>query len=264
MPKRSTLRAPFFDNKNQEFVMKLSFSAAKKVMAAVLMGALYAPCIGAATAPSCDSAYVLEFARKYSDHVEYLHDERGVNKLILYANPRALDIVVKIISGLFAGGVGTAFLHHGINGVDGRNRKVDIFNRALYGVIGAGVAGLGLYAFFNGLNDCLMKSKKIPYITLDSECLLFWNGKRIWWCDVEHIAISSEQETNTTNVQWGNTGISTSHEKTTTTRTLHLVDKYNSDLFLHSEHDCYLPITFEQFFSILDHYVATYGSLRAR
>jgi hypothetical protein len=244
--------------------MTLSFSAAKKVMAAVLMGALYAPCIVGATVSSCDDSYVLEFARKYSDHVEYLHDERGVSKLILHANPKTLDIVMQVIGGFIASGVGAAFLYHGINGTDGRIREVDIFNRALYDVVGAVAVGFGLYAFFNAFKDCSMKSKKIPYITLDSECLMFWNGKRIWWCDVDHIEISSEQRTDTTNYQWGNTGISTSHGKTITTRTLHLLDKYNSDLFLHGEHDCYLPITFDQFRGLVEHYIATYGSRRAQ
>lgn len=242
--------------------MTVSFSVAKKLMAVALMGALYAPCIGAAAAPSCDNAYVLEFARKYSDHVEYLHDERGVSKLILYANPKALDIVVKIIGGFVMSGVGSAFLY-GVSGA-GMPCNSDIFAKAFVGFLSVGAIGLGLYAFLSGLKDYSMRSKKIPYITLDSECLMIWNGERLWWRDVDHIAISSEQETNTTNVQWGNTGISTSHGKTTTTRTLHLIDKYNSDLFLHGEHDCYLPITFDQFFSLLDHYVTMYGGRRVR
>ncbi len=243
--------------------MTLSFSAAKKLMAAVLMGALYAPCIGAETVSSCDDSYVLEFARKYSDHVEYLHYERGTAKLTLYANPQTLAIVVQVIGGLLMSGAGATSLYLA-SGINEQCRDIDMITRATFGIIGMFEMGFGVYTFLNGLKDYSMKSKKIPYITLDSECLMIWNGERIWWRDVDHIEISSEQETNTTNVQWGNSGISTSHGKTTTTRTLHLIDKYNSDLLLVGEHDCYLPITFDQFRGLVEHYIATYGSRRVQ
>ncbi|MFA5307819.1 MAG: hypothetical protein WC365_10280 [Candidatus Babeliales bacterium] len=240
---------------------KVSFSM-KKVITALLIGAFYAPCICTTSLPTGQDAYVLEFARKYSDHVEYLHDGRDVSKLTLYANPRTVDIVLQIIGGLVVGGVGAGFLYYGINGVDGRHRNLDTINRAVFDIIGVGAVAFGVYAFFDALNDYSMKSKKIPYIILDPEGLLFWNGKRIWWSDVDHTEITSEQKTETTNYQVGNTGISTSHGTVITIRTLHLLDKYNSDLFKTSERDCYLPITFDQFRGLIEHYVALYGSHR--
>jgi hypothetical protein len=238
--------------------MEYSSMFLKKIIAFSLLCATSAPVASATTLPAGSDAYVLEFARRYSDHIEFVRDTNGCGKLTLYANPLTFSIMLKMLGGLgiLAGGV--AGIAQGWSGRDRYGRDLNSIVKVAYYVFGAAGCGLGLALFLDAIHDFSLDKNKIPYITLDAEGLTRWGGVHMKWCDADHSDITTRQETTSTTNHW-NEDISTTTATTKTIRTFHVYDKYNSDLFSISDNDFYLPVSFDQLRALLEHYITCYG-----
>ncbi|MFA6263071.1 MAG: hypothetical protein WC630_01340 [Candidatus Babeliales bacterium] len=238
--------------------MEYSSALLKKIIALSLLCATSAPAVSATTVTAGGDPYVLEFARTYSDHVEFVSDANGCGKLTLYANPITLKIILKILVGLGACAAGGVRISRGWSGLDRHGGNLGLIDRVVHGALGAAGCGLGLWSLLDGIGDLSLKKNKVPYITLDADGLTRWNSAHMKWSDADHSDITTRQETTSTTNHWTE-DISTTTGTTKTIRTFHLYDKYNSDLFSISDNDFYLSVSFDQLRALIEHYMACHG-----
>jgi hypothetical protein len=238
--------------------MKYSSTLLKKIIAVALLCATSVPVVSATTLSAGGDPYVLEFARTYSDHVEFVSDTNGCGKLTLYFNPITLQIILKILGGLATLAAGGAGIAQGWSGYGRRGQRLDPVTKVVHYVLGTAGCGLGLWFLLDALHDFSLKKNKVPYITLDADGLTYLQCQHVKWSDADHSDITTRQETTSTTNHWTE-DISTTTGTTKTIRTFHVYDKYNSDLFSISDNDFYLPIAFDQLRALIEHYMACYG-----
>jgi hypothetical protein len=228
----------------------LCFSALIKKMSAVSLAcAMSAPIVSASTVPTTYDSYAQEFAYRYSnDRVEYRDD-----KLILYADPSMVLATLKAVASVIALTCTAGTAVYVVNA--GNQPGQSVFGAVICGIV---FGAVGCWAGLSACRDFSLKINKTPYITLDASGLTFIDGGYIAWGDVDHIAIATEQHT-TGNTYHINQHVSTTSNQTITVMALLLRDKYNSILFSLDERDSYLPISFDQFRALVEHYSAMYG-----
>jgi hypothetical protein len=221
-----------------------------KMRVLFLLCTLCVPMISATTisVPVGDS-YVQEFAQRYrSNHVEYKSDE---DKLILYANPTTLRVVLEALGTLGVTGLGGACMILAGQAAPGSSDGP-------FMMCGGGIVlALGAYLGYKTIKDIKVKIDKVPYIILDAYTFICGDSS-CSWKDVDHIEIETEQKTSS-NTYHISKHFSTTQGTTITVRSLVLMDRYNSRLCSISEEDYYLPISFNQLRALITHYVTVYS-----
>lgn len=181
----------------------------------------------------CTNEFMATFLKPLSDNEKVIYKD---GKIAFMQSQSKLTTAVAALAGAAFLTAGMGFTYLGYAGHGNRQDAMNaLFLGGIFALGGLGFSGVAIYRLVKHF------SKEV-FIVLDDEGLMERRVRQLSWNKVAKIDIENLRVYN----QYG--------ILVSTTRIVYLTDKSGNDLYSLSENDESLPITFDKFLVVLEHY----------